>query len=203
MPMQEVLRRAALIAALLAGFAAMAAAEMPAAVQRCVGCHGESGIGTDPNIPTLAGVGRFYLENQFAVFAANARPCVVPALEYDIDKCAVIGALDDDQKRQLAVYYDERAYLPRQQPYDDALAERGERLHAERCERCHTDNGWEPLDDAGLLAGQPIPYLVRQLEYFADDRRWLPDSMAPQIEDLTSEERRALAHFYARAGLER
>lgn len=203
MPMSGFANRFAFITVVLAGAVECASAEAPAVVQRCAGCHGESGITTDPDIPTLAGVGRFYLENQFAIFAAEARPCVVQALDDDVDKCAVIGALTDEQKQQLAKYYDGRAYEPFQQPFDDALAERGEALHAERCERCHTESGRAPRDGAGLLAGQPIPYLIRQLEYFAGERRWLPESMAPQIEDLDADDMRALAHFYARAGLTR
>jgi sulfide dehydrogenase cytochrome subunit len=178
-----------------------AGAQAPTVIERCTGCHDRTGRTDDPDIPTLAGIGRFYLENQFAVFAAEARPCVIDALDGDVDKCAIIGSLTEAQRRELAAHFAQQDYRPFEQRFDDALAERGEALHAARCERCHTDAGWEPLDDAGLLAGQPIPYLVRQLEFFASGARWQPEFMASETDGLNDEQIRALAHFYARAGM--
>jgi sulfide dehydrogenase cytochrome subunit len=201
MPMRDSICRVAVATVVAGAFAAAAATTGP--VERCTACHQRSGLTTDAQIPTIAGVGAFYLENQFAVFAAGARPCVVEALEYDVDKCAIIGSLTEQQRRELVEHFARQDYRPFEQDFDAALADRGEALHEERCERCHTDSGWEPLDDAGLLAGQPIPYLVRQLEYFATGRRWQPDFMAPQTEGLDDEQIRALAHFYARAGTRR
>lgn len=177
-------------------------AETPVLLERCVGCHNESGITDHPDIPTLAGAGAFYLENQFIEFSDRNRPCIVDVLEDDIDKCAVIGSLTEVQWAVVIDYFSNRPYRPFEQDYDPALADRGAPIHEERCERCHTESGLEPLDDAGLLAGQPIPYLVRQLEYFAGGRRWQSDVMAGEIADLGPDDFLALAHFYARAGLE-
>jgi len=177
-------------------------AEPPQVVQRCIGCHNESGVTDHPEIPSLAGASDFYLENQLAVFEAGARPCVVEVLDDDVNKCALVGTLSDAQKSALVDHYAGQPYRPFDQDFDPQRAEQGAAIHQARCERCHTESGREPLDDAGLLAGQPISYLVRQLEYFTDGRRWQPESMAPQTEDLDSGQIRALAHFYARAGLE-
>lgn len=178
-------------------------AEVPTVAQRCVACHNADGVTENPQIPTLAGLGRFYLENQLAIFSAEARPCVVQALEDDIDKCTVIGSLTDAQKVRVAEFFDSLPYRPFEQDFDPALAEKGAAIHAERCNRCHTDSGRSPRFDAAILAGQPIPYLVRQLEYFRADRRWQPKTMASKTEDLDREQIEALAHFFARSGLER
>lgn len=151
-------------------------------------------------IPTLAGIGSFYLENQFAVFEARARPCTVEVQGDAVDKCALVASLDKAQRRAVADYYSAFRYRPVEQDYDPALAEAGGVIHAERCERCHTEAGREPLDDSGLLAGQPIAYLRRQLEVFISGARWQPKSMASETESLDSDDIEALAHFYARAG---
>jgi len=174
--------------------------DVPAAVARCSSCHDPTGPSTDPMIPTLAGIGSFYLENQFAVFEARARPCIVEVLADPVDKCALIGSLDKAQRREVAAYYAAFEYRPVEQVYDSMLAEAGAALHAERCARCHTEDGRQPLDDSGLLAGQPIAYLRRQLESFIDGSRWQPKSMAPETEDLDADDIEALAHFYAQAG---
>ena len=177
-------------------------ADVPPVAQRCVGCHNEDGVTENPQIPTLAGLGHFYLENQLAIFSAEARPCVVEALEDDIDKCVVIGSLTDTQKVRLADYFDSLPYRPFEQDFDPALADRGAAIHAEQCNRCHTDAGRNPRFDAAILAGQPIPYLVRQLEHFRVGDRWQPKIMASKTEDLDREQIEALAHFFARSGLE-
>lgn len=175
-------------------------ADPPAVVERCSGCHDPSGPSTDPMVPTLAGIGSFYLENQFAVFEARARPCRVEVLGDPVDKCALVASLNKAQRREVADYYSAFQYRPVEQDYDPALAEAGAVIHAERCERCHTEAGREPLDDSGLLAGQPIAYLRRQLESFISGARWQPKSMAPETESLDSHDIDALAHFYAQAG---
>lgn len=183
--------------------ASLSFADVPPAAQRCVGCHNEDGVTDNPQIPTLAGLGQFYLENQIAIFSAEARPCVVEALEDDIDKCVVIGSLNDTQKVRLAEYFDSLPYRPFEQEFDPELAREGESIHAEQCNRCHTDSGRNPRFDAAILAGQPIPYLVRQLEHFRAGRRWQPKTMASKTQDLDREQIEALAHFFARSGLER
>jgi sulfide dehydrogenase cytochrome subunit len=151
-------------------------------------------------IPTLAGIGAFYLENQFAVFEARARPCTVEVSGDSVDKCALVATLDKAQRRAVADYYSSFQYRPVEQDYDSALAEAGAVIHSARCARCHTEDGRQPLDDSGLLAGQPIAYLRRQLESFIDGSRWQPKSMAPETEDLDADDIEALAHFYAKAG---
>ncbi|MDT8438588.1 MAG: hypothetical protein RQ729_06235 [Wenzhouxiangellaceae bacterium] len=43
---------------------AAAASEAPPEAARCIGCHTERGITDRDHIPTIAGMGAFYLENQ-------------------------------------------------------------------------------------------------------------------------------------------
>lgn len=189
--------KAALSALLITGLN-VAVAQAPAAAEACASCHNDNGVTTDPNIPTIAGVGGFFLENQFAVFAESARPCVADAFADDAadDHCALVSGISEDDRMALAEYYGEMSFEPFEQEFDAALAEQGGSIHAASCDRCHTASGSEPFDDAGILAGQPIPYLIEQFKHYKAGERWQPESMA-EVMQLSEDEMKALANFYA------
>jgi len=176
-----------------------AGAQPPGAAERCFGCHGEDGVSDNPDIPTIAGVGDFYIENQLIVFAEKARPCIVDFLPGwgAVNKCALIGSLSESQRAALVEYFAGLAFEPYEQPVDTALAERGAVIHAENCERCHTENGTVSMDDSAILAGQPKEYLARQLRNFRAGKRWQLESMAREVEDLEDDAIKALVNFYA------
>jgi len=179
-------------------------ADPPAVAERCIGCHNENGVTDNPQIPTIAGAGSFFLQNQLEVFSAGARPCVVDAFadedNSDLDKCAFMATLSDEQKTALAEYFGKLQFEPFEQEFDADLARQGASIHAAGCERCHTNSGSLSLDDAGILAGQPIPYLIRQLKNYENGTRWQPESMARETQKLNEDKIRALAHFYAGQG---
>ncbi|MDT8438587.1 MAG: c-type cytochrome [Wenzhouxiangellaceae bacterium] len=119
-------------------------------------------------------------------------------VEHDgVDKCVLIGSMSEDQRMQLAAYFASLPHEPFEQDIDPARVAAGEALHQARCERCHTENGTEPLDDAAILAGQSIGYLERQLINFRSGDRWQPRMMSRQTDDLSEDEILSLAHFYA------
>jgi cytochrome c553 len=151
------------------------------------------------DIPTIAWVGAFFLENQMAIFSESARPCAADAFaENDAeDHCAIISALSEDDKMALAEHFGEMSFESFAQDVDAGLAEQGASIHSASCDRCHTSSGAEPFDDAGMLAGQPIPYLISQLKHYKAGERWQPESMAEEMEKLDEGQMQALANFYA------
>lgn len=184
-----------------------AATESPEATKTCANCHNDNGISDDPSIPTIAGVSSFFLENQLAIYAEQARPCAAKHFEKETtvseaDHCALAESLTDAEKTSLAEYYAALPFAAVQQEFDAALADKGQSIHTANCERCHTDAGSLALDDAGILAGQQKDYLLEQFEFFKQGQRWQPDKMQPKMEKLDAEAMQALANFYARAGLE-
>lgn len=176
-----------------------ASAQPPEVADRCFGCHTENGVTDNPDIPTIAGVGDFYIENQLTIFAEKARPCITDFLPDGevVNKCALIGSLSESQRAALVEYFAGLDFAPFEQPVDAALAERGAVIHAENCERCHTENGTVSMDDSAILAGQPKQYLARQLRNFRAGKRWQLESMAAEIEDLEDDDIDALVNFYA------
>lgn len=198
---------------LLFGTAAVAAGDMPKAAETCATCHNENGVSDDPEVPTIAGASSFFLENQLAIYAEEARPCEADYFEeeskeeeHDItvqDHCALAAELSDDQYVELAEYFSSKPFSPADQEVDQALADQGASIHASGCKRCHTEAGSLALDDAGILAGQWKPYLLEQMEYYKAGKRWQPEKMQPEMEKLSEADMKALAEFYASEGLKR
>lgn len=186
------------------------AGEMPASAETCATCHSENGVSDDPEVPIIAGASSFFLENQIAIFAEEARPCEADFFkeeaaepEHDIaaeDHCALAAEVSDDEMIELAEYFSSKPFVAAEQEFDAALAEQGSSIHAKNCERCHTENGSLALDDAGILAGQWKHYLIEQMEYYKAGKRWQPEKMEPEMQKLGEEDVKALAEFYASEG---
>lgn len=184
-----------------------ALAELPEAAKECAVCHNETGISDDSEVPTIAGASAYFLENQLAVFAGEARPCEADYFEKESeikasDHCTIAGSLSEDEQIEVAAYFSELPFQPAEQDVNEELAGKGASIHEANCERCHSDAGSLALDDAGILAGQWKHYLIEQFEYYKAGTRWQPEKMEPEM-DLSDEEMNALAEFYAREGLQR
>jgi len=91
------LRRGIVVALALLASASAVAADVAAGRKKavaCVPCHGESGIGTLPNAPHLAGQPALYLADQMRQFRSGKRPSEVmsviarPLSDQDIDDLA-------------------------------------------------------------------------------------------------------------------
>ncbi|MDX1626490.1 MAG: c-type cytochrome [Wenzhouxiangellaceae bacterium] len=183
----------------------VAFAEAPEVVQACTACHSEDGFSKDPEVPTIAGASDYFLENQMAIFAAEARPCEADYFEQESETdaeshCALASSLSEDEQIEAAGYYAGQPFRAFDQEVDEALAAQGAAIHEANCERCHSDAGTLALDDAGILAGQPKAYLIEQFEHFKAGERWQPEKMQPEM-DLDDQEMQALAEFYAQSGL--
>lgn len=185
----------------------VAVAGMPQAAKDCAVCHNDNGISEEAEVPTIAGASDYFLENQLAVFGGEARPCEADYFEQESDieaedHCVMASGLSEDEQIEVAAYFASKPFKPAQQEVDEELAGKGASIHEANCERCHSDGGSLALDDAGILAGQWKHYLIEQFEYYKEDKRWQPEKMQPEM-DLSEEEMKALAEFYAREGLKR
>ena len=175
-----------------------------ALVQSCEICHGKDGNSTTPDVPIIAGFSYEGFLNTIDVFRENDRialefhkPGEPETVMNDIAK-----SLSDEDALNLADYFSKRDFKPAQQSVNTELARRGEVIHKKSCERCHTDNGAHPVEDAAILAGQWTPYLRRQFDNFLSGKRMVPRSMLRRIKKLSKDDIEALLNFYASKGLE-
>lgn len=186
-------------ALLLAGIAAPLLAAPPEAAKGCHDCHGDNGVSTKPEYPTIAGMSEFYLEGQMQAYQKDQRPCT--RLKDDkTDMCEVAKKLSAAQVTEVATYFAGLKFAAAKQTVDSALAAKGKSLHAANCETCHTDGGSVPDDDAGILAGQWKPYLLTAMKEYHSGKRIEPKKMKPKTEPLSDDDVKALVEFYASEG---
>ncbi len=195
---------AAAIAAafLLAGLPAQAFDPPPRAAT-CAVCHGEVAPSPFAGVPTIHGQPVTALENALYDFRATIRPCRKPECAAgqpcpEVDFCALVRQLSDDEIAALAAWYAAQPYAAVSQDWHPALAAHGEALHMAHCESCHSDGGLSPDNQATILRGQPKSYLHTAIRDFSHDRRIAVAEMDAIIRELSDEDIDALVEFYAR-----
>lgn len=179
-------------------------ADLNANVEQCDGCHGVAGVSTESDVPTIAGISTFVLEEYMFQYADNARSCRESKFRYGdtslpaTDMCVVAAGLSEDEITEVAEYYAAKDFVAAAQPFDAALAAEGAKIHKRDCERCHTDGGSYADDDAGRLAGQWLPYLEEAFaDYASGARPIMEKKMQQKIEMLDAKSIAALVNYYA------
>jgi len=178
------------------------AADIVSLVQMCEGCHGKDGISAQPDVPIIAGFSYEGFMNTMDVFRENERIALSfqrPG-EPETVMNEIAKSLTDEEADMLADYFSNRPFRAAEQTADEDLASRGEILHKQLCERCHKQNGAEPVMAAAILAGQWTPYLRRQFNNMLKGKRIIPRSMLRRIRDLPTQDIEALLNFYAQEG---
>ena len=192
------------IGALLAGLALSGAAhaEVGALPESCVACHGKDGASTESDVPIIGGYSAKYLADSLTNYRNKARPC--PETKYrdgpqkgqSTDMCSVAGKLSDADIAAIAGNLSGKPFVRAKQTADAAKAERGKRIHDAHCTKCHEDGGSSPDDDAGILAGQWMPYVKHTFEEFSSGARPLPKKMKPKFDELTPDDVDALINYF-------
>lgn len=198
-----------------------ASAEM--LVGTCVGCHGPEGNSVGPATPSIAGMSHNYFIGAMLAYKYDNDPDRIQTV-IDKDPALVGGTgirLDDvekferpstimgrlakgytlDEIKVMAKYFAEQKYVAHPQEVDAAKAESGAKLHDRYCEKCHAEAGSSAEDDAGILAGQWIPYLRYAMDDYLVGAREMPKKMAKNLKDMRNRKGSGsiddLIHFYA------
>jgi sulfide dehydrogenase cytochrome subunit len=179
------------------------AGDLDAVVENCNGCHGNDGVSQWTDVPTIAGVPEFVHADALYIFRDEARPCTESKYRQgDTSRpattmCAVVADLSDEMIDEVAAHYAGLPFVAAKQDFDAALAEAGKAVHEAECDRCHSEGGSNPEDEAGILAGQWIGYLEDTFaEYKAGDREQ-PKKMEEKLNALSDDDVKALIHYYA------
>lgn len=170
----------------------------------CDACHGQDGVSQRSDVPTIAGMSDFVLSEAMFIYRDRERPCRESEYRHGETErppttmCDVAQDLDDGEIEAIAKHYAAQAFVPAKQDFDPAKAEVGARIHREKCDKCHTDGGSNPEDDAGLIAGQWTPYLEQAFaDYQSGDREVLDEKMQEKLDELDAGMIDALIHYYA------
>ena len=193
------LRHAALLGLLMSG---SAWADIAPVLETCASCHGKDGASTESDIPIIGGYSAAYLSTSLANYKNKARPC--PEVKYragaqkgqSADMCTIAGKLSDADATAVADYLSKKPFVRAKQTADAAKAEHGKQLHEANCMKCHEDGGSSPDDDAGILAGQWMPYVRHTFEEFSSGKRPIPKKMKPKFDELTKDDVEALVNYF-------
>ncbi|MGD8378047.1 MAG: c-type cytochrome [Gammaproteobacteria bacterium] len=191
--------------ALLAFAGSAMAGDVPDAAKTCFDCHGESGVSKHEHIPTIAGMSSWYLEGQMQAYQKGDRPCEkiknpTDASKGEEDMCDIAKKLSGDEITKVAEYFAGETFVPAKQTFDADKAALGKKVHELECEKCHSEGGSYADDDAGILAGQWIPYLRLTFKEYESGKRVMPEKMKPKMDQLTPEQTEALIQYYASEG---
>ena len=187
---------------LMIGFPALASADVDAIMQDCNGCHGDNGVSQWSDVPTIAGLAEFVHVDALYIYQEEARPCAESEYRQgDTSRaattmCAVAAELSEDDIDAIAAAYAALPYVKATQDFDAALAAAGQALHEEHCDRCHSEAGTNPDDEAGMLGGQQMGFLRTTFAQYADGSREQPGKMKQKMDLLSAEDTEALINYY-------
>ncbi len=179
-----------------------AAADLKALLTPCEDCHGKDGVSQEPKIPTISGMSDLYIIDSMAAFSDESRPCEEVKYVAGEHKgetstmCKAVKDLSEGDIEQIAEHYAALPFVRAKQSFDAELAKTGKGVHELKCKKCHEDGGSSPDDDAGILAGQWMPYLEEQFEEYSSGKRPMPEKMEPKYKELSADDIKALIHFY-------
>ena len=184
-------------------FTVPAAADLDATVENCNGCHGNDGVSQWTDVPTIAGVPEFVHSDALYLFRDGDRPCSESEYKQgDTSRtattmCDVVADFSDDAIDEIAAHYAGLPYVAMKQEFDADLAAAGQAVHEAQCDRCHSEGGSNPEDEAGILSGQPTGYLTATFAEYASGDREQPKKMEEKLSGLSADDVAALVHYYA------
>lgn len=180
-----------------------AAADVGALVRQCEDCHGKNGASQWDDVPTIAGISAPVHGDFLLAYQDKTRPCRTSKYRQgdtsrpETDMCVVAAKLTEADIPALAEHFAALPFVPAKQSFDAAKAAAGKALHARDCAKCHANGGRNADDDASILGGQHLKYLLQALKDLRSGEREATKKMAEKLNKWTDAEAEAAAHYYA------
>lgn len=184
------------------GFSSAGVADIGSIMADCNGCHGDDGVSQWTDVPTIGGFPEFVHVDALYVYQDEARPCAESEYRQgDTSRpattmCAIAADLSEDDIDAIAAAYAELPYVKATQDFDADLAAAGKALHEAHCDRCHSEAGTNPDDEAGMLGGQMMGYLATTFGQYQAGEREMPKKMKEKIDLLSDDDVTALVNYY-------
>jgi sulfide dehydrogenase cytochrome subunit len=164
-------------------------------VDTCAGCHGTNGVSVGPASPSIAAMDPVVFVDTMIAFQEGDT--------YSTIMGRIAKGYTEEEFEIMADYLHNQAFTPAKQEFDQAMVDKGAKLHDKYCEKCHIEGG-KPVpdeEDYYILAGQWTPYLQYAMTDFREDRRMLPKKMGKKLDSMLEAEGEesldALYAFYA------
>ncbi len=177
-------------------------AEVEKIAETCFACHGMNGVSAENMVPTIAGYSAEYFGFSLNLYRQRERPCV--EVEYPrgskkgikTSMCEIVKDLRESDIEQIGEYFENQKFVRTVQAFDTELAKKGELIHRDKCEVCHTKSGNSPADNIGILAGQKMAYLREQIKFVKEGKRFTSKKMKMRLDALSDEDMEAVVHYY-------
>ncbi|PJG57549.1 periplasmic diheme shuttle PdsA [Aeromonas cavernicola] len=193
--------KALLAMSLMLGPLGVASANVDGPLKTCAACHGEQGVSSHTDIPTIAGLAEANIGDQLRTYLDGRPAKTVKHVSGDTSKqgnmSEVVKGLNEAQIDELAAHFAALPYTAMKQPFDAAKAAAGQKLHKASCEKCHSGGGSVAEDESSILAGQPKGYLLTSLQEYQGGKRTADKNMTKALSGMSSADLEALAEFYA------
>lgn len=181
---------------------AASAADVAKLVEPCFICHGNGGVSTEADVPSIAGYSEDYFSQSLDMYVRKERPCV--ETEYHAgskkgvktDMCEIVKDLGEGDIQLMGTYFAGQKFVRTPQVYDAELAKIGREIHMDQCDECHSKAGSLPSDNAGILGGQKMSYLREQIKFVRDGKRFTSRKMKRLLEQFNDAEIEAVVHYY-------
>lgn len=190
------------VCSLAFGFAGTATAGLQENLDNCYSCHGNDGVSTKADIPTIGGYSATYIIDSMTAYRNKERPCEETEIRSGphkgdkTDMCAVAKDLSEADVEEIANHLASLPFVRAKQPFDADKAQLGKVVQNRECKKCHEDGGSSPDDDAGILAGQHMKYIEKQMEDYSAGKRPMTDKMKVKYEKLSKEDLENIVHYY-------
>ncbi len=164
-------------------------------LQLCAACHGEDGNSAKPELPSIAGHPKLYIETQLVLFREELRK--------SDQMLPVVKGMKDAEIVKLAEHFSK---LPRRVMESGAmepkLAQRARALTKKNnCNVCHLSD-FSGQNQVPRLAGQREAYLEASMRAYRDGKRTGGDTiMAAALYGVSDADIRALSHFLSRSSV--
>ena len=178
----------ALVCSSLWSFSASQGQTLDATLSGCAQCHGPTGISQLPETPHLDRQLAGAIEEAMLAYSEARRQTAVP-LHKQVPRELVSGV--------AAFYSGQKSGMRPAQNVDALKVAQGEAVYNRHCYKCHDDAGRESDNEAPLLAGQNLDYLLKQVMAYKDGSRKQPAMMERASRGVSEEDWIATAHFFA------
>ena len=179
------------------------ASSLDSLVKECDDCHGNNGVSLEADIPTIAGFSATTIEDMMFAYIDKKRPATRSKFRRGdtgrpaTDMYVIATNLAETDIERLAAYYAKQTFIASKQKFNRDLVQAGSKLHTSGCVKCHEAGGSSADDDAGILAGQWIPYLQQAFKEYRSGERKTLRKMTKEMNKLSEKDIDALIHFYA------
>ena len=180
-----------------------AGAEEMEITDQCDECHGADGVSTESDVPSIAGISPFIIEEYMLEYRDEARICRESKYRSGelerpaTDMCVIAKDMSEGEITEISEYYGNKEFVAAEQEFDEDKAAVGAKVHKKLCKKCHSDGGSYADDDASILAGQWMPYLEQVFaDFVAGDQNMLDEKMKEKTDELSDEDTEGLIHFY-------